>query len=606
MAAVNTLYDRYRAGIRALIEVLGNDHRQLIDVLSYQHRLLSVMEDIERHGKSSDAAAELSRVIEQCNYLSLETTGRTFFAYCGLDEKGQLSADWQAALIRYRADVRQRYGTTRIFGQHTPVSLDHIFTDVYIHDRPLAFRRFDVRKLKYDPAPLYRAKRIPGVAILQSPKGHRLYILGKPGAGKTTFLKHLALENAKNEVGSKIPIFITLKDWADSGQSLRNFINEQFVRCGFAGAQPFLAYLLTATDDALVLFDGLDEITQEGELRARAIQDLRDFCQRYSRAQVLITCRVAATDYTFENFTYVEVADFTNEQISAFVTKWFAEMPNKGKVFLEELKSEQNRGLRELAQQPLLLALLCLAFNDTLTFSPRRVEIYYEALDALLRKWDSSRNIRRASIYEHLSVDRKHQLFAQLAALTFEEDEYFIPQAILESHISNYLRHIPGTGETLPDAQDVLQAIEVQHGILVERAHRIHAFAHLSFQEYYTARHVIDSIASGESGAITRLLAHAHNDRWREVILLTVSMLPNADTFFLFSPSSMIRSKVIPNWSNLWSGSPEKRSMSIHPAKLLLYVNIMLSKSAYIHTSVAISLLLAPASSLHPSPITRS
>ena len=42
-----------------------------------------------------------------------------------------------------------------------------------------------------------------------------LFILGKPGAGKTTVLKHLALQAAQGHF-DKIPIFVTLKDWADS------------------------------------------------------------------------------------------------------------------------------------------------------------------------------------------------------------------------------------------------------------------------------------------------------------------------------------------------------------------------------------------------------
>src|SRR5438067_6287634 len=58
----------------------------------------------------------------------------------------------------------------------------------------------------------------------------------------------------------------------------------------------------------------------------------------------------------------------------------------RSKRFLTEFKKEDNKGLRDLARTPLLLTLLCLAFNETLTFPQRRVEIYEEALDALLKK----------------------------------------------------------------------------------------------------------------------------------------------------------------------------------------------------------------------------
>lgn len=444
------------------------------------------------------------------------------------------SPQWEAALARYREGVRQRHGTTRIFGQPRPVPLDDIFTEVYIHDQPSAFRRFDIRQLQQDPAYLEQAKRVPGAEIIQQEDGHRLFILGKPGAGKTTFLKYLAFE-AANDPQGKVPIFVTLKDWADSGTPLLDFVVEQFTLCGFLGAVPFLEHLLAHTQEALVLFDGLDEITQEDKQRDRAIQDLRNFCLRYPRAQVLVTCRVAATDYTFDDFTYVEVADFTSKQIAAFVNKWFIHSPEKGASFLKELAIERHRGLRELARQPLLLAMLCLAFNDTLTFPQRRVEIYHDALDALLRKWDSSRNIHRAPVYEGLSIGRKHQLFARIAAQAFERGDYFIPQATLEHDIATYLQGLPRADvadATDFDVMTVLQAIVAQHGVLVERAHRIYSFGHLTFQEYYTAYSVVQSAASGDSGAIRRLLTHATDDRWREVILLTASLLDAADDFF--------------------------------------------------------------------------
>ena len=95
--------------------------------------------------------------------------------------------------------------------------------------------------------------------------------------------------------------------------------------------------MLQHTDFGLVLFDGLDEIPQEGERRDRAIAALRDFARQYPRAQVLITCRNAASDYTFEGFKYVEIADFQEGQMHAFVRKWFkaANAPEVAEQFWE-------------------------------------------------------------------------------------------------------------------------------------------------------------------------------------------------------------------------------------------------------------------------------
>jgi hypothetical protein len=443
--------------------------------------------------------------------------------------------NWNAAAVTYRERMIDAYGTTRIFGQPRPVPLGEIFTDVYILEQPAAFRRFDIRRLQAstgaDPGLLEDGKRVHGRTLLRRRDAHRLFILGKPGAGKTTFLRHLALQAAQGRL-DKIPVFVTLKDWSDSGKDILAFIAHEFAICGFPDATPFIKHLLEKTDDALVLFDGLDEVRQEGNQRADAISALRDFSRWYDRAQILVTCRNAATDYTFERFVYVEIADFTAAQMETFVRKWFSAVPAIADAFLDEIGEDAHRGLRELARTPLLLALLCLSFRDNLTFPARRVEIYHDALDALLRKWDSSRNIRRDEIYRRLSTGRKHQLFARIAAETFDQGDYFLAQEALEDQIAAYLSRLP-RADAEPsadiDAEAVVKAIESQHGILVERAQRIYSFAHLTFQEYYTACYTVENAARG---AVARLLAHCTDPRWREVILLTASLLDDADVFF--------------------------------------------------------------------------
>lgn len=440
--------------------------------------------------------------------------------------------NWKAAAETYRNRIVEVYGSTQIFGQPRPVPLDDVFTDVYLLEEPTAFRRYDIHQLRSDPELPTSARRVSGCALVERAEAQRLFILGKPGAGKTTFLKHLAIEAAKGKL-DKVPILVTLKSWTDSREDLLAFIARQFATCGFPDATHFIEHLLDKSDDALVLFDGLDEIRQEDQARARVVDELRDFARRYRRAQCLITCRIAATDYTFEQFAYVEIADLTYEQMEIFVGKWFHEVPNKGEAFLREINRDEYRGLRELARTPLLLAMLCLAFNDTLRFPTRRVEVYADALDALLRKWDSSRNIRRDEIYRDLSAGRKHQLLARIAAQTFERNSYFIAQDELEAHITSYLSRLPHSDvadSAAIDGAAVLKAIEAQHGILVERAHRIYSFAHLSFQEYYTARYIVDNAARG---TLSHLLAQITDGRWREVILLAASLLDNADGFVL-------------------------------------------------------------------------
>jgi hypothetical protein len=78
------------------------------------------------------------------------------------------------------------------------------------------------------------------------------------------------------------------------------------------------------------------------------------------------------------------------------------------------------------------------------------------------------------------------------------------------------------------DGEIVLRAIVAQHGLFLERARDIYSFAHLTFQEYFTARYVVENEARG---TLPRLIEHYDDFRYREVFLLTAAQLPDASEF---------------------------------------------------------------------------
>lgn len=440
--------------------------------------------------------------------------------------------NWSRLASDYLESIKKHYSTATLIGNTRQIDLASTFTDVYAYDEPSAKRRLNLDKNGIvqsgtDLESLLNAKRMPLLNVVKENK--RLYVLGKPGSGKTTFLKKVLLEACESRI-AKTPIFVGLRDWADSKSNLLEHICREFEMCAFPDPAKFVITLLSA-GDAIVLFDGLDEVNGEGGRRAEIIRNLTEFARAYSNVSIIVTCRVAATDYSFDRFKYVEIADFNHDQQLDFVAKWYAQRSSAHDTFLEGWNSPEGDRFRDLAKTPLLLALLCLAFDETLKFPTRRVELYQEAFNALLRKWDSSRGISRDVVYKNLSHIRREQLLSRLAANMFFASEFLVTKPHLAAKLSAHISEFPKEANEAPwEVDKVLQAIEEQHGILVERAHQWYAFSHLTFQEYLTAKFIVEN--SYDESVVAKLEASASNDQWREVYSLTASLLGNAQILF--------------------------------------------------------------------------
>jgi predicted NACHT family NTPase len=443
--------------------------------------------------------------------------------------------------------IQDQCGTMRVLDMDQPIELtgkNGIYTNVNILEKLTRLRSerellencdFEV----FDRLGLGRSvKCLPGLAAVQQHR--RLMVLGKPGAGKTTFLKYLAMQCITGGFAADaVPMFVTLKDFAETPKSpnLVHYLVQKLPNTqsppyqgGFRGiATVAIVEQLLRAGRLIVLLDGLDEVREEDT--KRVIREMREVADRFQQSQFVITCRIAAKEYVFERFTEVEVADFDQDQIATFAANWFRvkkDLP-KADSFVERL--EQNEPIQELASSPLLLTLLCLVFGEGNDFPSNRADLYEEGVKILLKKWDAKRNIQRDQLYKKLDVQRREDLLSYLALQTFQQKEYFIKQRRLEGYIADFIQNLkdvdPSPDSLRMDSEAVLRSIQAQHGLLVERARGIYSFSHLTFQEYFTAKEI------AATNQIDCLVPQITEKRWREVFLLTVGMMRNADELLL-------------------------------------------------------------------------
>jgi predicted NACHT family NTPase len=460
----------------------------------------------------------------------------------------------QKVRSQHHETIQNQCGILQLLDISHPVNIDEIYVDVNILEELASqqwFELADLQNLKpseFDRVGLGRVeqKQIPGMQVVEAhPK---LRVLGRPGVGKTTFLQHLAIQCNRGEFAAhQVPIFISLREFAEETRrgdkfNLFNYILQVIAPSGIAN--PTVLETLLQAGRVLLLMDGMDEVlNSEITLVVRAV---RKFSDKYYKNRFIASCRTSAQKLRLRGYTDVEIAPFTQNQITTFAQKWFVALANTAAQsgqqmsaeFIQKLDLPENWQFRQLVITPLFLHLACWVFQRQGNFPNKRTEFYKQGLDLLLGNWDEAKGVERDEVYRGFLLPQKLRLLSQLAAVTFEQGQYFFEQGTIEKYIGDYLQNLPGAilepEELQLESEAMLKAIEAQHGLLIERAHGIFSFSYLAFQEYFTARKIVAShnLRAVEQ-ALEGLVLHISDPHWHEVFLLTAAMLRSADSLVL-------------------------------------------------------------------------
>lgn len=195
--------------------------------------------------------------------------------------------------------------------------------------------------------------------------GRSLLILGAPGSGKTTMLLELArglIARAREDVTQPIPMVFNLASWTEI-LTLADWLAQELNNL-------YSVPRKTAPDwvkgnKLLLLLDGLDEVRQDS--RVKCVEAINEFRKQNGLTSLAVCSR--SQDYadlkaklSFEGA--IEVQPLTQEQIAEFFSRFGDEMAGIKQSL------EKDSGLRELAETPLFLSIMSIAYRDK-----RNVEI---------------------------------------------------------------------------------------------------------------------------------------------------------------------------------------------------------------------------------------
>lgn len=433
---------------------------------------------------------------------------------------------------RYLETLRYQHRTFDVKGLTTQgiftLELERVFVDLGLGEmgqRPLTDPIPQTTQMK--PRERHSIWEFLGAESLQY---HNLVILGAPGSGKTTLLKHLTLSMAApdsvkvpEQVVQKAPILLFLRDYAaiihdNPDFSLLTAVTQELARREEDIPLDWLMADLQ-NGNCLIMLDGLDEVGKP-ELRRQVVHWVERQIQQYRGNRFIITSRpFGYRSNPLNGVMVLEVRPFTSEQVRIFIKNWYLanEIKSAGRddkgVQLDARQGAEDLLIRlrstpvllDMSVNPLLLTMIATVHRYRSSLPGRRVELYEEICEVFLGKRQEARGI----VYDLTPAQKKRVLQPlAYAMMTRKKREISLEEAMLviDEPLSRVSPHTP---------RDVfLRMIENSSGLIVEREAGVLGFAHLTFQEYLTAVHVLDQRLEHE------LIRHTDESWWHEVIRL--------------------------------------------------------------------------------------
>jgi hypothetical protein len=336
-------------------------------------------------------------------------------------------------------------------------------------------------------------------------------LAGRPGSGKSTALQQLRLALAAEGL---VPVLVQLK----GDRSIPEMIQGEFRRAKQKVSLDQIDDWLLA-DRLVLLLDGVNEIPTD-DLR-RGLADFRD---QNATVPMIFTTRDLAVGGDLGIKQRLEMKPLTELQMRKFVGK---HLPVDGEKLLGQLGNR----LREIAETPLLLRMLCDVFSQTGQIPENKGELFrlfdreYDKFKVLPPVSEDFRRFK-SEILQHLA-------FVMMTGDSSKPTEFWltIDRDLAEREIEKFLSD--RVNDPATKAKKWIENLKNYYLLQDAADFRQIEFHHQLFQEYYAAEKLLGMFHDGHSDILEdERFQHFYLNylKWTEPIVLILEIIEDETT----------------------------------------------------------------------------
>lgn len=310
-------------------------------------------------------------------------------------------------------------------------------------------------------------------------------IIGTGGLGKSMMMRHLMLNAIANFDDMKcFPVFVPLKDFDESADSLLEYVYSKIGVFDDSLSKEQFELMLTH-GLCLLLLDGLDEIGA-GSVK-RFERELEALTDKYSGNMFILSSRPFQSFVSYERFSLLRLMPFNPRQAMQLVDRleFRPDEPAIKVKFLAALEKTLFRTHRSFTENPLLLTIMLLTFEQYAEVPVKMHVFYREAFEVLAKRHDASKGAYKRALRTGLSVDAFADYFAELCFRSYNDEKFEMTAEEFDGYF-HQLKARTVANDKKTTASDFREDLCSNLCLMFFEGNSYH-FTHRSFQEYFCA-----------------------------------------------------------------------------------------------------------------------